>query len=125
MNDQTTTPAPTTNREAWGITSDMLKRVPAEMLAIIDDPKATRRAKTAAARALAQLHANNLRDLHHIEKIRHEDGILDLRMRRAEEGKPNDCIAIRVTPVRELPLPAALAHYRRRILESGESYSAN
>ncbi len=42
-------------------------------------------------------------------------------MARAEEGKPNDLVAVQVVPVRELPLPPALLGYRKRLLEPSES----
>ena len=48
----------------------------------------------------------------------HESGILDLRMQRAEKGKPNDSMAIiMTTPVRELPLPDSMKHMRLHVLE--------
>ncbi len=97
-----------------------------------DKPGRTRRALMRAVSLMALLDAQSMRDEHHIEdkihdqamqreRFAHEDGILDLRMRRAEEGKPNDCVAVQVTPVRELPLPDAMRSMRKRLLEPSES----
>ena len=55
-----------------------------------------------------------------MERLRHEAGILDLKITRAEQGKPNDSLAIITTaPVEELPLPPWLAEKRLRILQPG------
>lgn len=82
----------------------------------------SQRAMLMAVRVLAALDAQSMRDEHHIEEMRHQDGIMDLRMRRAEEGLPNDSsLNINVTPVEQLPLPPALASYTKRILRPSES----
>jgi hypothetical protein len=95
------------------------RRQPVETcLVVMRDSKTTKRTKIAAVRALAALDAINLRDIHHVERMQHEAGILDLRMRRAEEGKPNDCVAVKqLAPFVELPLPDDLKHMRRRLLD--------
>lgn len=108
-------------RERWEIPPETLRTVPTVLQAIIDDPRTTKRTRIMASRALGQFKADNQRDLHHIERLQHESGILDLRMRRAEEGKSNDCIAITTPPVRELPLPDAMRKMRRKLLEPSES----
>jgi hypothetical protein len=112
-------------RRGWEITPErkaqyfeQLDRVMANLDAITDP---MRRAKCVAqcTRVLVAEQGQALRDLHHTERLQHEAGILDLRLRRAEEGKPNDCVAVQLqTPVRELPLPDGLRHYRKRVLES-------
>lgn len=98
------------------------------MTKLAADPNTRPRSRAVAVRTLALLdqinlkaHALNQRDLHHTERLQHEAGILDLRMRRAEEGKPNDCIAVQIAPVKELPLPASLAGYVRRVMEPKEN----
>lgn len=88
---------------------------------IIDDPKSARRTKITATRALTALESLDLRDLHHTERLKHEDGVLDLRYRRADEGKPDQIIEHQFAPVRELPLPASLSEYRKKILEPGKN----
>src|SRR4051812_14119042 len=87
----------------------------------IEDTEKRSRIAAQCARVLVAEQGQALRDIHHIEQMQHESGILDLRMRRAEEGKPNDCLAIQMTPVRELPLPPGLAEYRRKLLEPSNS----
>lgn len=85
-----------------------------------DIKDASRRVQATAqcARVLVAEQGQAMRDVHHIESLQHEAGILNLRMSRAEEGKPNDCVEVQhVTPVRELPLPDALRSQRRRLLE--------
>jgi hypothetical protein len=88
---------------------------------IMNDPKRNSRVRIMASRVLATLESLDLRDLHHTERMKHEDGILDLRMRRAEEGKPNDCVAIQAAPVRELPLPEDLRSMRKRLIDSSDN----
>ncbi len=87
----------------------------------INDPRRPWRTRLAAIRTLATLTGQDQHDLHHVERLRAEQGILNLKMARAEEGKPNDLVAVQVVPVRELPLPPALLGYRKRLLEPSES----
>jgi hypothetical protein len=70
------------------------------------------RTRITAGKALAVYEALDLRDLHHTERLQHEAGILDLRLRRADEGKPSEIIGIQISPSEELPLPKSLADYR-------------
>jgi hypothetical protein len=101
---------------------DALDRV-VENIDQIADPSKRAQAAAQCARVLVAEQSAAIRDLHHTERMQHEAGILDLRMRRAEEGKPNDLIEHRVqmTPVRELPMPAWMLGMRKRLLEPSES----
>ena len=72
-------------------------------------------------RVIAMLERMNQVDQHHVERMQHEAGILDLRHRRADEGKPSEIIGIQIAPAVELPLPESLRGYERRILEPGKN----
>lgn len=108
-------------RENWNIPAETLQNLPAKLQAIIDDPKTTKRTRIMAARTLATFKQQNQADRHHVERMQHEDGMLDLRYRKAAEGQPEAVVEHRIAPARELPLPAALREYRRRILEPKEN----
>jgi hypothetical protein len=99
---------------------DALDRV-VENIDQIADPSKRAQAAAQCARVLVAEQSAALRDLHHTERLQHESGILDLRMKRAEQGKPNDCIAVQLTPVRELAMPEWMRTMRRRLLEPSES----
>jgi hypothetical protein len=111
-------------RNSWQIDPDRKRRYFEALdeivanLHTISDPAQRAKAATQAARVLIAEQGQALRDIHHRERLEAERGILDLKISRAEGGKPNDCVSI-VTPVRELPLPAAFAGMRKRILEPG------
>lgn len=89
--------------------------------AVMNDPKSSRRTKLIAVRALAVLDSLQLRDAHHYEGMQHDDGILELRARRAEEGRPNDLIGVQLVPVERLPDPDWLAKKREKLLKPSES----
>lgn len=112
----------TTNATRGALIKPAERQASIDMLnAIIADLKVPRRTRITASRALAALEAIELRDLHHTERLQHEAGILDLRMKRAEQGLPNDSVALVPAPVRELPLPTSLLEYRKKILEPGQN----
>ncbi len=101
------------------VTTEERARTVACCIQCMDDPKRPWRTRLAAIRALAVLTGQDQHDMHHVERLEAERGIVNLKMTRAEEGKPNDSVAVLVTPVEELPLPEALRGYRKRILEPG------
>jgi hypothetical protein len=72
----------------------------------IADPSKRAQAAAQCARVLVAEQAAVMRDLHHIERMQHEDGMLDLRMRRAESGLPNDSLAIILAPEQPMPMPS-------------------
>lgn len=87
-------------------------------LPTIQDPAMRAKIAAMAARVLVAEQGQALRDVHHVERMEYEQGVLNLKMVRAEAGKPNDSVVvIPMTPVEELPLPDALKHYRKRVLE--------
>ena len=102
------------------ITPEEREKAIATLTRTIDQARSFR-LRIAASRALSAFESTEVRDVHHIERMQHEAGILDLRMKRAEEGKPNDSIAVHLVPVQELPLPPSLAGMRRRLLEPKEN----
>ena len=114
-------------RRGWQISPERKRRYFAALDRVVEnidqiaDPSKRAQAAAQCARVIVAEQAAALRDLHHTERMQHESGILDLKMTRAEEGKPNDCVAIKLTPVRELPLPAWMAGMRKRLLEPSES----
>lgn len=109
-------------RRGWQVTPERKKKYfealdeAVDNLGQIADRGKRAQVATQCARVLVQEQAAALRDIHHTEQLQHEDGVLDLRMRRAEEGLPNDSLTVQVTPVEQLPLPPALAAYTKRIL---------
>lgn len=95
-------------RAGWKIPETTLEETPKVMQEIVASPKSNRRNKIAATRALIAMGSSNLRDIHHVEKLEAEAGIIRLKMQRAEEGKPNDSVAIVVPVKNQLPLPEYL-----------------
>ncbi len=73
---------------------------------IMDDPKSARRTKLIAAKALGLFAAHNLKDTHHLERIDQENGIMILKQQRAEQGLPNDSLAVILPPTTQTPMPA-------------------
>lgn len=79
---------------------------------IMADPQAPRRTRLMAIRVMSLMHGQNQSDVHHVESLDHareklaaEQGITRLKMERAEQGKPNDSLAIVAPVVNQLPLP--------------------
>lgn len=104
-------------RNGWQVTPERKQKYFAAMDKAIDEihlAPPERRAIIAAqcTRVLVAEQGQQLRDIHHTEHMQHEDGILDLRLRRADEGKPSEIIGIQIAPSEELPLPPSLAGYR-------------
>ena len=89
--------------------------------AVMRNGRCNSRTKLMAVKALAVLDAQKLRYAIHSEQLDAAAGIVRLKMARAEEGLPNDLLAVRVAPAEELPLPATMLAYRRRILEPSDS----
>ncbi len=108
-------------RQGWPISDEKRREITEQMTKLASAPETRPRTRAMAVRVLAQLDSLNLRDQHHVERLEAERGIVHLRMQRAEEGKPNDCVAVQVTPVRELPLPDAMRSMRKRLLEPTEN----
>lgn len=91
----------------WPISPEQRQKCVDIATEIANDPKSTRRAKTAALRVLAQFDSITQRDVAHVEKMDQEMGIMKIRQDRAEQGLPNDSIAIQVLPPPTvMPAPA-------------------
>lgn len=108
-------------RNGWAIPPEEKRKIVEQMTALATDPKTRPRSRSIAVRVLAQLDSLDLRDRHHVERLEANAGIVRLRMQRAEEGLPNDSMAIITAPVEELPLPAWLREAKKRVLEPGEN----
>lgn len=83
---------------------------------IMSDPKANRRTRLVAIRVMGLLRNDTVRDLQHRERIEYdrskfeaEMGIVRVKMDRAEQGLPNDSVAVILPAVNQLPLPKHLA----------------
>lgn len=99
-------------RERWNVPAKTLESAPAAMDKIINDEKSTRSKKISAARAVVAMVAANNRDVHHIEKLEQERGMVEIRQQRADEGKAEAVIGVQVLPT---PAAAPVAAWMKRL----------
>jgi hypothetical protein len=98
-------------RRGWQITPERKRDYFASLdqairdLPAIHDPKARGMIAASCARVLVAEQDQALKDLHHVERLDAERGIVRLKMERAEEGKPNDSLRIILPPEQPMPMP--------------------
>ena len=92
----------------WPITPKMQADSVAELDRQINSPTLKERVKARAILAMHKLQDQNMKERHHRENLEAQQGMMKLRMDRAEQGLPNDAVAVQVTipPPTVAPLPA-------------------
>ncbi len=71
----------------------------------VQDPKDRAQIVIGCNRVLQSEQSAAVRDIHHVERLEQENGIMKLKMQRAEEGIPNDSMAIVLPPEMPMPMP--------------------
>lgn len=102
-------------RRRWTVPRDALDAALAMSTQIIADPRTPRRTRITAAKFISTMARMDLEDLHHRERLDAEQGIVRLKMERAEQGLANDLVAISPTGSQQLPLPPYLAGKARAL----------
>lgn len=103
-------------RRGWSVPPEAIADAIETARIITADPTANRRAKLRAGALLRQFVQLDQEDLHHRERLDAEQGIVRLKMERAEQGLANDLVAI-APGAQQLPLPPYLAG-KARLLAS-------
>lgn len=113
-------------RDGWQVNPERKRKYFAAMDAAIDslsqiaDLKDRANISAQCTRVLVAEQGQAIKDIQHRENMEHEDGILDLRLKRADDGKPESIVQVNIAPAESLPEPDWLSK-RRLMLEPSQS----